>query len=83
MITAFLVERGYARSLIGAALVFLAADLVILGLGFAWLSNLIGVEKALAFGVLPFLPAEALKIALATAAMTLSRSLIARSTKAD
>lgn len=83
MIAAFLVERGLARSLLGAAIVFLVADTVILAMGFAWLSSLIGIEKAFAFGVLPFLPAEALKIALATASMPLARALIARSSKLD
>jgi biotin transport system substrate-specific component len=83
LFTAFMVERGFARSLIGAGLVFVVADTVILGSGFAWLSFLFGFEKALAVGVLPFLPAEALKIALATASMPLVRTLISRSAQAD
>jgi biotin transport system substrate-specific component len=83
VITALFVERGYTRSVVGAALVFMAADGIILGAGFAWLSNLIGFEKAFAFGVLPFLPAEALKIAIATASVPLARSLTGRKSKAN
>jgi biotin transport system substrate-specific component len=42
-------------------------DAIIMILGAAWLSTLIGFEKALTVGFLIFLPAEALKIALAMA----------------
>lgn len=60
----FAFERGLNRSLASTALIILLGDAVIMGLGFAWLSSLIGVEKAFADGIKPFLPAEALKIAL-------------------
>ena len=63
-----------------ALAVFVAGDLVILGLGVAWLSTLIGFEKALMVGVVPFLPAEALKIALAAASLPLVSRFTARDT---
>jgi biotin transport system substrate-specific component len=74
------VERGLARTLPAALAVFVVGDLAILGLGVAWLSTLIGFEKALMFGVVPFLPAEALKIALATASLPLVRRFTASDT---
>jgi len=80
LLVSFAVERGFTRSLPAALAVFVVGDLVILGLGVAWLSTLIGFEKALMVGVVPFLPAEALKIALATASLPLVRRFTARDT---
>jgi len=76
-------ERGYARTLLGALAVFIVADSVIIGLGFAWLSVLFGTEKALAVGVLPFLLPEALKIALAVASVPVAQAFFARKARAE
>jgi biotin transport system substrate-specific component len=38
---------------------------VIYGLGLGWLAAFTGFEKAIAVGLVPFLPAEAVKLALA------------------
>lgn len=65
---AIAVQRGYANSMSGLIAVLLIGDAVIFGFGFSRLAMLIGVEKAFLGGVMPFLPAEALKIALAAAA---------------
>ena len=80
LLVSFAVERGFTRSLPAALAVFVVGDLAILGLGVAWLSTLIGFEKAFMVGVVPFLPAEALKIALATASLPLVRRFTARDT---
>ena len=45
----------------------LAAIVVNYALGAAWLATFVGVEKAMALGVLPFLLGDALKLALVTA----------------
>ena len=63
----WLAERGVTRTLIGAVLTFLIADSLAMALGVGWLSSLIGFDKAIAGGLVPFLPAEGLKIVLATA----------------
>jgi len=68
-----LFAKGFNRSLPTAFGVLVLGDALILGIGFAWLSTLIGAEKAFAVGVLPFIPAEALKIALATASLFVTR----------
>jgi biotin transport system substrate-specific component len=60
-------ERGALRSPISTAGMFFLGDASIMLLGTAWLSTLIGFEKALSAGFLIFLPAEALKIGLAVA----------------
>lgn len=67
----FAFERGFNRNFATTSVIIFLGDAVIMGLGFAWLSSLIGVEKAFAVGVLPFLPAEALKIALTIASVQL------------
>jgi biotin transport system substrate-specific component len=73
-----LAERGWDRRITTAALAFLIGDLIILLLGFSWLATLIGAERAMAAGVLPFLPAEALKIALAVALLPIAWRLVRR-----
>lgn len=71
LFVSFACERGFNRNIATTSVTILLGDVVILGVGFAWLSTLIGVEKALAVGVVPFLPAEALKIALTIASVQL------------
>ncbi len=61
------VERGALERLSTAFLAILAATAAIFVPGLAWLAVLFGAEKAIAFGLIPFLPGEALKIALALA----------------
>jgi biotin transport system substrate-specific component len=67
LVVGSLSERGAMRSALAASGVFLLGDAIIMLLGAAWLSTLIGFEKALSAGFLIFLPAEALKISLAVA----------------
>ena len=81
MIVSRAVERGFTRRLAFTLVVFVVADLAILTLGVAWLSTLIGIEKAVMVGAVPFLPAEALKIALATASLFAVRRFSAKKTE--
>ncbi|MCA0423397.1 MAG: biotin transporter BioY [Proteobacteria bacterium] len=57
--------RGLDRSLAGSFALMTIGHLVILGLGYLWLSTLIGPEKAWAAGVLPFVWATVFKTLLA------------------
>ena len=51
---------------VGPALgVFLVAEALIFGPGVLWLAGFTGAEKAIAGGLVPFLPGEALKLGLA------------------
>ncbi|WP_459696265.1 biotin transporter BioY [Acidisoma sp. C75] len=61
----FCASRGLMRGWVGTILAFLAGVVVIYGFGLAWLATLVGWPKAVAGGLVPFLPAEATKIALA------------------
>ncbi|MBB5702907.1 biotin transport system substrate-specific component [Ochrobactrum daejeonense] len=67
-LTGFLAERGWNGNRVGLAFVsFLAANLLCLALGALWLSSTIGIEKAVAFGVTPFLVGGLVKSALGAA----------------
>lgn len=74
----YLLSFPIAAALVGATLhpgvrlgralaVFVAAQVVIFGLGTAWLAAFLGIgfDRALALGVLPFLPGGAVKVAAA------------------
>ncbi len=71
----FTFERWPPRSAAAAFVLLLAADAALFACGFAWLASLIGPTRALAVGVIPFLPAEIFKLMLATA---LSRTRLLR-----
>jgi biotin transport system substrate-specific component len=58
-------DRGWLKRLVPAVAVMLGGGMLIYAPGVAWLSGLIGMQKAVAGGLLPFLPAEAFKLALA------------------
>jgi biotin transport system substrate-specific component len=62
-------ERGWYNTRRGMVLALLAADAGIFALGFAWLTVLIGPEKAWSAGVVPFLLGDALKVALVAASV--------------
>ncbi len=63
-----LADRGATRSRPGIIAVLLLGEALIYLPGIAWLAVLFGPAKAVSFGFLPFLPAEALKLALAAVA---------------
>ena len=72
-VTGWLAERGFDRRLVTAALASLAGLVPIYALGLAWLGAVIGWDKpVLEFGLYPFLPAEALKLALLAAVLPLA-----------
>ena len=69
-------DRGFDRSPIKLFGVMLAANAIMLAMGFAWLAALIGVEKAWAFGVVPFIVGDLIKVALAAALVPAVWSLL-------
>lgn len=60
-------ERGWDRHVISTLAAMTIGTIVILLFGAAWLTVLFGFDSAITFGVIPFLPGGALKIALAAA----------------
>ena len=67
--TGWLAERGLDRSAIGTAFAMAAGNVVIYVCGLVWLSSFVGMEKAVDFGLVPFLLGDLMKIALATATL--------------
>lgn len=65
-----LADRGYGRTLASALVMLLAGEVVIYALGVGWLAMLFGAEKAITLGIVPFVPAEILKLALGAALFT-------------
>lgn len=78
VVVGFLAERGFDRRWSTALVAFLIGNAVIFAFGIAWLTVLIGFDKAIAGGLLPFLPAEALKVALAMAVLPLAWKAIGK-----
>lgn len=78
-LTGYLAERGWNGHRASLAfLSFLAANALCLALGAVWLAGMIGIEKAIAFGVTPFLIGGLIKSALGAAVL----KAIARNGKA-
>lgn len=73
-----LAERGWDRSFAGTAGAVALANGCTFALGVAYLTVLFDFERAIAFGVAPFVYSEALKMALAVAVMPLAWSLMRR-----
>lgn len=69
-------DRGWDRNpfrLFGA---FLAAEVLMMAMGFAWLALLIGADKAWQFGVVPFIVPDLIKVALAASLVPAVWSLL-------
>lgn len=64
LIVGWFAERGGDRRPVALFLVMIVSDAVVIGLGYLWLSHLIGTDKAVTFGVMPFLLGDAVKIAI-------------------
>ncbi len=60
-------DRGFDRNPMKLFAAILTAEIVMLAMGYAWLSVLIGTEKAWQFGVMPFIVPDLIKVALASA----------------
>jgi len=71
-------DRGFDRNPLRLFPVMLVATVLILGFGFAWLSTLIGAEKAWQFGVAPFIVPDLVKAALAASAVPTVWALFTR-----
>jgi len=65
-VAGWVTSRDQGRSWLTALLAFVLAEVIIMGLGFAWLMNLKSADIAWTYGVKPFLIGDALKIAIAT-----------------
>ena len=73
-----LAERGWDRSVLGTVASMVAGEIVLFGVGLFWLARYTGPAAVWGMGLLPFLPGEAAKIAIASTALPLSWRILAR-----
>lgn len=69
-VVGYLADKGHGRTVVSALALLSLGVVVIYALGLGWLAALFGAQKAVAVGLLPFIPAEILKVALGTAVLT-------------
>ncbi|MCO5059691.1 MAG: biotin transporter BioY [Rhizobiaceae bacterium] len=72
-------DRGWDRNVLKLLAAMIVAEIVMMAMGWAWLSTLIGADKAWTFGVLPFILPDAVKVALAACLLPAAWSLGRRS----
>jgi len=65
VLVGWLAERGWDRTVARTLAAMVLGTVLIFALGVAWLTNLIGFEKAIAGGLVPFIAGACFKIALA------------------
>ena len=68
----YMAERGAGRGPVSTALAMLVGTVVIYLFGATWLGQFLGLEKAVAVGVVPFLYGDALKLIVAAGLMPLA-----------
>ena len=67
IVIGFLAEKGFSNSYFMTFICLLIGSVIIFSLGVGYLGSLIGYDKAIVFGLLPFIPSELFKIFLAVA----------------
>ena len=61
----YLANLGFSKTYFKATLSLVAGSIIIFSIGIIYLGSIIGYEKAIVAGLLPFIPSELFKIALA------------------
>jgi biotin transport system substrate-specific component len=77
-VTGLLAERGWDRRVGTALLAMLCGNCVVYAFGLPWLAHFIGGGHLLAAGLLPFIPGDLLKLALASAVLPAGWALLGR-----
>jgi len=77
-IVGWLAERGWDRGPATAVLSMLAGNAVIYLVGLPWLAVFVGWEQVLSAGLLPFIPGDLIKVAMAAAVLPTTWALVGR-----
>ena len=77
----YFTEQGYGRTFISTLLLALAGTIVFYLFGVAWLTTIIGFEKAIKFGLLPFLYGDVLKLFLLAFSIPATWKLVVKPSK--
>ena len=64
-VVGYFADLGYGKSIFKCVLPLIVGTIIIFVCGIVYLSSIIGFEKAIIAGLLPFIPSELFKIALA------------------
>ena len=67
IVIGFLSEKNFSKTYFMSLVSLLIGSVIIFTLGVGYLGSIIGYDKAINFGLLPFIPSELFKIALAVA----------------
>lgn len=80
VVLGFLAERGWGKTVLSTAAAMAIGTAIIYMLGVGWLSNLLGFDKAIQFGLMPFLYGDALKLVIAAGLMPYAWSIVSKLT---
>ena len=78
VVLGFLTERGMGQNWITSAVLAVFGTVIIYALGLSWLTSIIGFEKAVQFGLMPFVFGDCLKIVIVTLSIPLAWKLLER-----
>ena len=79
----YFTEKGYGRTFISTLLLTLLGTIVFYVFGVGWLTTILGFEKAITFGLLPFLYGDALKLFLLAFSIPATWKLVLKLSKND
>ena len=74
----FLAERGMGKNWITSAALAVIGTVIIYAIGLSWLTSIVGYEKAIQFGLMPFVFGDCLKIVIVTLSIPLAWKLLDR-----
>ena len=77
----YFTEQGYGRTFISTLFLGLAGTIVFYMFGVAWLTTILGFEKAIKFGLLPFLYGDVLKLFLLAFSIPATWKLVVKLSK--
>ncbi len=76
VVISYLANKGFSITYLKVAISILIASVIIFSFGILYLGSIIGYQKAIQFGLLPFIPSEIFKIALAIAIIPTLNNLL-------
>ena len=79
----YFTERGSGRTFVSVLLLALLGTIVFYLFGVAWLTTILGFEKAIKFGLLPFLYGDVLKLFLLAFAVPAAWKIVLKLSKSD
>ena len=74
----FLTERGLGKTWVTSGLLAVIGTVAIYALGLSWLTSIIGYEKALKFGLLPFVYGDFLKLVIVTLSIPFAWKILSK-----